>query len=1264
MTLEVQLFGTFHLTHNGQALDAMNSSPRLQALLAYLLLHHDTPQPRQQIAYHFWPVSEEGQARTNLRKLFLQLRRALPDADAYLTFDNQTIGWQCDDAVHCDVHAVQALLGRLHNNPLDQDALTALFARYRGELLPSCYDDWIVPLRERLHQDVMAALDQLVTLLENQRAYSEGIRYAQRLLSFDPLEEKSYQRLMRLRAADGDRAGALKVYQECTEILERELGVEPSTATAALYQRLLNGEETAPATGAAQPPAVDRLPLVGREAEWQQLRQTWQRAVRGQPGFVTIVGAAGIGKTRLAEELLHWVNSQGVAVVRARAYQSQGALAYAPIADLLQTPPIQQRLAALNATRLSQIARLLPELLERHPDLAAPQPMTEGWQRQQFFDALAHAVLADRKPLLMLLDDLQWADVETVAWLHFLIRAAEQTPLLIVGTLRTGELDTKHPLPTFLSSLHRDNLLTELQLAPLTKAEVAALVNGFNVDAHTQALAEPQLAQLYADTEGNPLFVVEMMRAQALQPDDATRDHTGNGLPAKIEAMIQTRLAHLSPEAHTVVNLASVIGRSFDYGLLQASGSWEEEQLVDLLDELLEREIIREQSGDTYDFAHDSLREVAYAGISRTRRRLLHRRVAQALEADHKSAPTGLLTATLAHHYVEAGNQEQAIHYLLTAGDQARQLYANAEAEHFYQQAVPLLRTQGADEQAARTLMKLGLVYTARFDFAKAQQVYEEAFALWQPAATPQLPDHNNLLPATLRVAIGQPSRPDPALAYDSDSAFLLEQLFEGLVEIDQDQNVVPALALRWAVLDDGARYRFTLRPDAKWSDGSPVTAEQVELSWKRNLNPTLDAPAAHLLFDIRNARAYHSGALADPAQVGVRALDPVTLEVWLEGPRAYFPYLLAHPITYPVPDGLAEVAGNACTEPATLITNGPYVLTEWQPGIQLRLERNPFYTGSFPGNIERVEGLIFSQWSKSLAAYAAPQVAHDSGPQTTQGVELIDISATTPQQMVACRRNYPNELVSMPLYNTNYLVFRVDCPPFDDVRVRKALIHAINRLALGAELAPQGQTPALGGIVPPGMPGHSPEIGLTYSPLLAKELLAEAGYAVGTQKGRPFPAVSFLHTHGLGDEKQIQFLQQSWQQQLGITIEVKTVTWDAFQQQLATEPPHLMLSSWLADYPDPDNFLRGLFHSSEGQNEPRWHNAQFDAGVTAAARETNPERRLALYRELDQLLIEQEAVVMPLSYGKGTVLMKPWLRHHRYGRVYSRYLKKLVVER
>jgi len=332
-------------------------------------------------------------------------------------------------------------------------------------------------------------------------------------------------------------------------------------------------------------------------------------------------------------------------------------------------------------------------------------------------------------------------------------------------------------------------------------------------------------------------------------------------------------------------------------------------------------------------------------------------------------------------------------------------------------------------------------------------------------------------------------------------------------------------------------------------------------------------------------------------------------------------------------------------------MTNGPFALTAWQPGATVTLERNPFYTGQFPGNVQRLEGIIFSQWAKSLAAYA------------TTTVDLLDISVAPPQIIHDSRRNYADDLVHTPLNHTNYLVFRVDCPPFNDPRVRKAFIHAVNRVALGAALAQHGQAPALGGIVPPGMPGHSPEIGLPYAPLLAKRLLAEAGYGNGTAGVGHFPTVHFLHTHALGDDGQIRFLQRAWQQHLGLTIEVTTLPWAAFQHRLATDPPHLMLSGWLADYPDPDNFLRVLFHSQEGQNEPRWQNAQFDAGASAAACETVPERRLALYQELDRLLINQEAVVMPLSYGKGSVLMKPWLRHYRYGRAYSRYLKKLIVQ-
>lgn len=692
--VEIRLFGTFHLMHNEQTVDAISSSPRLQALLAYLLLHRETAQPRQQIAFHFWPVSSEEQARTNLRKLLLQLRRALPASDQLIAFDNQTIQWQAAAPVTCDVIEVQQLLQQLRADPLDQDALTALFDRYRGELLPGCYDDWIAPLREELHHDVMAALDQLITLLENQRAYDEGIRYAQRLLNLDPLEEKSYQRLMRLRAVNGDRTGALRVYQECAQMLEQELGVEPMPETVALYERLRNQEPAPPLRGSKARPPAALPPLIGRQPEWQLLQHGWQRALRGQPSLVTIAGEAGIGKTRLAEELLQWAGQQGILTVRTRSYQAQGALAYAPIAELLQTEAIRPRLGRLNEHRLSHVARLLPELLTEHRNLPPPQPMTESWQRQQFFDALVHAILADRQPLMLLFDDLQWADSETLTWLHFLLRAAENSPLLLIGTVRTGEIAGDHPLPALLNSLRRDDLLTEIALSALNRAEVQALAQSL----HETNFNEEQLAQLYADTEGNPLFVVESVRAQQDATVELATNTSQSGLPPKIYGVICHRLAQLTPETQTLVHLAAVIGRSFTYDVLMAAAALTEDEIVDSLDELLERQIIREQSGDSYDFSHDRIRDVAYSEISRTRRRLLHRRVAEALELLNQGK-LDEICGRLAEHYEQAKISAKAVDYLQRAGELATAQFAHNAAVDYFSRALSLLSTTDAIKQ-------------------------------------------------------------------------------------------------------------------------------------------------------------------------------------------------------------------------------------------------------------------------------------------------------------------------------------------------------------------------------------------------------------------------------------------------------------------------------------------------------------------------------------------------------------------------------------
>jgi len=250
-------------------------------------------------------------------------------------------------------------------------------------------------------------------------------------------------------------------------------------------------------------------------------------------------------------------------------------------------------------------------------------------------------------------------------------------------------------------------------------------------------------------------------------------------------------------------------------------------------------------------------------------------------------------------------------------------------------------------------------------------------------------------------------------------------------------------------------------------------------------------------------------------------------------------------------------------------------------------------------------------------------------------------------------------ELIFAPMLNTNYLIFRTDWPPFDDVRVRKAFIHAVDRKALIRRLSRGGHLLATGGFVPPEMPGHSPGIGLAHDPEAARRLLAEAGYP----GGHGLPTIIWLHTHGLSDRSVIPLFQEAWRQNLDLTVEVTTLAWEPFLTQLDNDPPHLMLGGWIADYPDPDNFLRVVFHSAEGINEPHWHNDRFDALVDKAAQTTDQAHRMALYHEADQILVAEEAVIMPFSYGREPILVKPWVTHFSGQASYLRHLKNITVE-
>jgi predicted ATPase/DNA-binding SARP family transcriptional activator len=293
LTLHISLLGDFRLVYGEQPVATVNTA-RLQALLAYLVLYCDAPQPRYHLAFQFWPDSPEPQARTNLRKLFHQLHLALPDADRFLRADAQTVQWRPDAPFSLDVVEFERAAAQADSRRALQEAV----ALYRGDLLPSCYDDWIVPERERLRQRFVEVLERLVGVLEDERDSQAAIGYAQRLLQCDPLREATYCRLMRLHALSGDRAGVLRVYETCAAVLQRELGIEPGLATREARDRLLRMET--PAVVPAPQPAMHNLPVpttsfVGREREIAEVKQ-----LLGHGRLVTLTGAGGCGKTRLA----------------------------------------------------------------------------------------------------------------------------------------------------------------------------------------------------------------------------------------------------------------------------------------------------------------------------------------------------------------------------------------------------------------------------------------------------------------------------------------------------------------------------------------------------------------------------------------------------------------------------------------------------------------------------------------------------------------------------------------------------------------------------------------------------------------------------------------------------------------------------------------------------------------------------------------------------------------------------------------------------
>jgi ABC-type oligopeptide transport system substrate-binding subunit len=864
-----------------------------------------------------------------------------------------------------------------------------------------------------------------------------------------------------------------------------------------------------------------------------------------------------------------------------------------------------------------------------------------------------------------MLDDLQWSDKASINLLFHLGRRLLGRRILIVGAYRPEEItlgrgDAKHPLEPVLAEFKRLHGDVWIDLSAITEDEEQQFIKAY-LDSEPNRLPDSFRQALYDHTDGHPLFTVELLR-DLQERGDLVKDEDGlwiegpeldwGVLPARVEGVIEERIGRLKEELRETLTIASVEGEDFTSQVVAGVQQVGERKLLKRLSRELEKQhrLVRARGESKvgtnilsqFQFSHVLFQRFLYNDLGAGERRLLHGEVARALE-DLYGGEKDTIAVQLAHHYANAQEADKAIYYLQLAGDKARLAYAIQEAIDFYNRALALQKEQGYDDEAARTLMKLGLTYHSSFDFVRARQAYDEGFVLRQQAglgvpSSPPLP-----APHALRLNWPPIITLEPNLAGDSFSAGVIKNLFSGMVSLDLEKNIVPDIARSWAVSEGGRKYIFHMRDDVFWSDGTAVTAGDFEYAWKRALDPTTESGMVHLLYDIKEAEAFHQGKTSDPDNVGVRALDDATLSVELEEPTGHFLHLMAIGATFPIPRHVVEEYGMEWTDVDKIVTNGSFRLESWQRGESIVLTRNPEYHGRFSGNLQNVNLYIV----KNLADHLIELEMYK-----TDNLDILGIFAAIPQVIERARQHYAGDFLSCPTPCTYYFGFNVLETPFNDIRVRKAFVLATDRVALINKKRGLSSI-ATGGYIPPGIPGHSSGIALPYDPEGARRLMAEAGYP----GGRDFPDVLCLAPDVVDIIK--DFLLAQWRDNLGIEIAWETAGWTEYLERIDNaEIPEICWFPWAADYPDPDNFFRvGL-----KQRPENWQTENVKVLSERARRIPDQKERMKLYKQADKILVE-EAQIMPLSYGRSVNFVKPWVSKYPTNESYIVQWKNVIID-
>ncbi len=733
------------------------------ALLAYLAVTTKV-HSRDSLAALFWADYDQSRARSALRRTLSVLNKALREDTLEITRDR--LGLAQGAALWFDVEEFQRLLKEreTHGHPQREicsrclDCLEKAVELYRGDFMSGFtlrdspeFDDWQYFQTDSLRRELAGALEQLAHGLAAKAEYERAIVHARHRVALDPLHEAAHRQLMQLYAWAGQQSAALRQYQECTRILDKELGVPPMPETTQLYQAIKEQRAQEPLTTeyqfAERPQSLESiaptpsraaahmLPLVGRWQEMASIKDNYA-GIQSDGYFQILEGEAGIGKTRLAEEFLSEAGTRGAFSIMARCYSGESNLAYAPFLEGLRAalahahPNWHQ---PIQAHWLVEAARLLPELSRLRPDLPAAPSLDSPGAQTRFFEGVSQVLQAlcdSQPPGILFFDDLQWADEASLDLLTYLVRRLHGRRLFVLAVWRGEDLPMEHRLRRLLAEAQRNGYASAITLSRLDTKSIMELVKFVAGEAGLPL--ENMTLRLFEETEGLPFFITEYL---ATLPEVDTGLQDDWTMPQGVRDILHSRIDALDDAGRQLLQTAAVIGRSFDFETLQYASGRSEEETTTTLEALIASGLIREtqpgrerRASDLlrtldYDFSHDKTRALVYEETSQGRRRLLHQRVADGL-LRHSRSRQGmrLVAGQLAYHYLQSGRAKEAAEYSKLAGEHARSVYANTEALAHYQAAIALGHPDIAELEEA-----MGDLYTLLGNYEAALGSYQTA---------------------------------------------------------------------------------------------------------------------------------------------------------------------------------------------------------------------------------------------------------------------------------------------------------------------------------------------------------------------------------------------------------------------------------------------------------------------------------------------------------------------------------------------------------